>query len=496
MLYASIIIIILLICLYVMALRHSDKVMSGIDRQKHRFYFLYPMAGLLLNKTGLYKKLENKTDITKRIRALHTSDHHESQVTLYWYKKTSLFLFIIFIFSCVSMITSLQETINKSQLYETNLLRPEVGEGDSHTRLQFKMENNKDKEDVFEGDITINNKERVYTDREWREVLHTAIPYLEKEMLGENTALEYVYKDLNCIRDIPGTGIVVEWIPKDYRLISGSGKLMNEDMTDDKADTLITATLKYKDKVYEHRIPLTIWPAKSDKKALLYRELQNTLDKVEEETATAKKWSLPKSLGEYFIIWQIPKSNLAFSVLVLGFAGSVLLWVFMDKSLDDKMKLRNNQMLLDYPDIINKFSLLVNAGMTIRQAWSKISEDYQRKPKLRKGQARYAYEEMLVTLHELKLGIPEVNAYEEFGIRAGLMPYMKFSSMLAQNLKKGNKNMIEMLKQEAVEAFHERKENTKRLGEEASTKLLGPMIMMLLIVLIIILIPAFISFQM
>lgn len=109
---------------------------------------------------------------------------------------------------------------------------------------------------------------------------------------------------------------------------------------------------------------------------------------------------------------------------------------------------------------------------------------------------RYAYEEMLVTLHELRLGIPEPYAYEQFGIRAGILPFMKFSTILVQNLKKGNRNMTDLLKQEANESFLERKETAKRLGEEASTKLLAPMMILLLIVLVIILTPAFINFQM
>lgn len=72
---------------------------------------------------------------------------------------------------------------------------------------------------------------------------------------------------------------------------------------------------------------------------------------------------------------------------------------------------------------------------------------------------------------------------------------MKFSSILVQNLKKGNRSMTDLLKQEAAEAFQERKEAAKRLGEEASAKLLGPMMILLFIVLIIILVPAFISFR-
>jgi len=80
-------------------------------------------------------------------------------------------------------------------------------------------------------------------------------------------------------------------------------------------------------------------------------------------------------------------------------------------------------------------------------------------------------------------------------MRAGLLPFMKFSSILVQNLKKGNRNMVDLLRQEAAEAFQERKETVKKLGEEASTKLLGPMIILLFMVLAIILIPAFISFR-
>ena len=493
MLYVNIIIIVFILYFYVISLRRKDGLLLDIDRKKHRLYFLYHMAGLLLKKTGLEKRLLKKTSISRKISSLYISDHHDNQIKLYWYQKTSLFLLIIFVFSCISMITSLQTMTSSS--FDNNIIRPNEGEGTSRLRLQFRMENENDKEDIYEDEITINNKERIYTNEEWKKLLEKAIPYLEKEMLGQNEAFNYVDKDLNFIREIPNTGISVEWVPNDYRLISGSGRVLNENMNDEGTSTQVMAILKYEDRRVEHTIALTLWPVELDKATLLYRELNSTLDIREKESSTSKEWQLPKRIGEYLITWEIPVNNRSFRVFIIGIIGSVLLWVFMDKTLDDKMKIRKNQMLLDYPDIINKFNLLVNAGMTIRQAWSKISDDYRSSNRLNKGQKRYVYEEMQVTLHELKLGVPEVNAYEQFGQRIGLMPYMKFSSMLVQNLKKGNKNMVDLLKQEAMEAFQERKEITKRLGEEASTKLLGPMMIMLLIVLIIILIPAFISFQ-
>ena len=52
-----------------------------------------------------------------------------------------------------------------------------------------------------------------------------------------------------------------------------------------------------------------------------------------------------------------------------------------------------------------------------------------------------------------------------------------------------------MLQMEAVHAFEERKALAKRVGEEASTKLLLPMFFMLGIVLVIVIVPAFLSIQ-
>jgi hypothetical protein len=139
--------------------------------------------------------------------------------------------------------------------------------------------------------------------------------------------------------------------------------------------------------------------------------------------------------------------------------------------------------------------LLINAGMTIKQAWTKMSEDYLVKSLQEKGKKRYAYEEMLTTANELKLGVPENIAYEQYGRRAGLIPYVKFSSLISQNLKKGNKGFTELMMKEAMEAFKERKEAAKRLGEEVGTKLLIPMMLMLIMVFMIIMIPAFMAFK-
>ena len=54
--------------------------------------------------------------------------------------------------------------------------------------------------------------------------------------------------------------------------------------------------------------------------------------------------------------------------------------------------------------------------------------------------------------------------------------------------------MTDLLLEEAKEAMEERRQLAKKMGEEAGTKLLFPMILMLLVVLVILIVPAMMSF--
>ena len=98
----------------------------------------------------------------------------------------------------------------------------------------------------------------------------------------------------------------------------------------------------------------------------------------------------------------------------MGIVTAILVWFYSDKELDKQMNERKKQMLLDYPEIINKFTLLVNAGMTIRQAWYKISGIIRERPYIT-HYLRDMHMRDVDYPKELMLGIAEYDAYEQFG---------------------------------------------------------------------------------
>ena len=169
---------------------------------------------------------------------------------------------------------------------------------------------------------------------------------------------------------------------------------------------------------------------------------------------------------------------------------AVAVFLFLDRDLHERLEKRKKILRREYPEIVHKLVLFVGAGLTIRGALQKIAGDYEAR-RMEGGRASPAYEELLYTCRELRSGISEGLAYEHFGKRAGLQEYIRLSALLAQNLKRGNSTLLERLREEAEKSGQERLQESKKMGEEAGTKLLVPMVLMLAVVMAVIMIPAF-----
>ena len=106
------------------------------------------------------------------------------------------------------------------------------------------------------------------------------------------------------------------------------------------------------------------------------------------------------------------------------------------------------------------------------------------------------YEELAYVCRQMKNGLPEKEGYELLAIRCNLSNYRKLTNLLLQHIQKGSNTILENLRKEAAKAMEEKKGRIQKKGEEMGTKLLFPMMIMLLIVMVFIMVPALFSFQM
>jgi tight adherence protein C len=127
-------------------------------------------------------------------------------------------------------------------------------------------------------------------------------------------------------------------------------------------------------------------------------------------------------------------------------------------------------------------------------AFARLTIDYEKSLK-GGGQVREGYEVIAKACHEMEKGVSELDAYVHIGQNTPEIRYKTFSTLLVQNMRKGSRELTGILEREAAEAFEERKKQARILGEQAGTKLMFPMLLMLGVVLVILMVPAYMSFQ-
>lgn len=221
------------------------------------------------------------------------------------------------------------------------------------------------------------------------------------------------------------------------------------------------------------------------------QKLREAVVLYNEELDNPDYYYLPAEWNGEEIVWEEPPDSSGNIFAALCLLASTVIMIRKAREEQEKRLKRMEQLLMDYPALVMKFTLLVQAGMTVRKAFQKIASDYKRK---NKGSYRWAYEEVAAACNEMDSGVSEAEAYRRFGERCGQIKYKTFATLLIQNLQKGSRRMSDMLEKESMEAWDERKRKARILGEMAATRLLLPMTMMLLVVMAVIMIPAFLSF--
>lgn len=178
--------------------------------------------------------------------------------------------------------------------------------------------------------------------------------------------------------------------------------------------------------------------------------------------------------------------------IVYAFSGdvTVLLIMFMFSGLSvyyvmtlapKKIEARSSQLIGDFSEVVSKLALLTNAGMILREAWELTSKV---------GDGVF-YQEMRNAVVEMENGISESEAIRRFGIRCMMPEIKKFSATLIQGIQKGNSELSSMLQNQSAEIWNLRKQNVRRQGEKAASKLMIPIFMMFVGVIIMVVVPIF-----
>lgn len=512
--------IVLVCCLALGILSRKEPVEQNVGRLLVPFH---RMAVYLYKRICIHRlPFFSSTQVEKDLRSLYPGEGKESLKADYYIKKLSLSLAVVFVGTLFGMLVRYNSQSSLLLDEEGNIPRGNYRKGS--VRVQLKADCAENGSDSFQIEVA----PVLLTEKEVQDLSEELWNRLPEYILGENEALDRVSCDLVLEESYGEYPFLLEWKSRNPAVSGSTGKVYPGETA---VSVEMAVKISYEEFVREETLLIRVVPPALTTREQEHAELENLLLRSEQGSRREEMWSLPEEWKGEKVSWQQEVEDYSMLLWILTVVTAVSVYVMSDQDLHRQQERRKKQMQRDYPDIVHKLSLYAGAGMTIRGAFQKIAGEYEQKKagkemrsgkgiragkemrpvrgiraeremgsgkELRPGkemrpgkELRPAYEEMLYACRELHSGVSEASVYEHFGKRTGLQEYIRLSTLLTQNLKKGNSDLLERLREEAVRAGEEKLQGCKRLGEEAGTKLLVPMVLMLLVVMVMIMIPAF-----
>lgn len=339
-------------------------------------------------------------------------------------------------------------------------------------------------------EVEIPVKPRRYSGEEAAIKMKEAREYVLKHYLGENQDEQKVSKKLNLMSRIPDSQIRVKWMTDSNGYVNRDGGL-NQSQMEQPVPAALRATLYYGELKEILELEVVVQPLKRSAVQQFWYQWKKELGLHDEDSVSEAWFVLPETIGETVVRYRILSKSYWPGILMAGLCFLAVIPVLMDMQQRRAVEERQKSLRLAYPGFVAKLELLVGAGMTVRGAWERMCLDYEKGRDVRNLPGNYLGEEMCLTLREMEQGMPEREAYERFSRRILLLPYMKLMALLLQNMKKGSADLLVCLEAEAVMVLKQRQEMARTLGEEAGTRRMLPMMLMLVVVFAMILIAAF-----
>lgn len=391
--------------------------------------------------------------------------------------KKKLFAFVITI-QLMGLALFAFDLWNSKWGMNNQLSRYDAGEGSYTEQLKIKTKN-------YKGEYEVEVAERQLTKEQVEILFDQAKEEIDASFLGKNKDVDHINQDVVMKTKYQNGLVKARWSTDEEEILSGTGELNKKEI---EKPQVINATVELRYAEYKeiYQFGLRLVPVKKDSPDGIIIGIQRAL---EQENPEEEKLILPTKVNGVRINWKKKMDFRGVLLLLLG-TGLFILVPYAEKVEKKRKKdVWRKEMKKDYPTIVGQLVLLMRVGISFSETVEKIADRYIRK-KERGGEERPGFENILILSREIKDGTGQEQALNQFARRCELKEYRKLAMLLQQNMKKGNDKLLCLLEQESIEAFEERKRVAKKRGEEASTKLLFPMLGMLGMVVFMIMYPA------
>ena len=404
--------------------------------------------------------------------------------TIRSYLITTLIFLVVVIFSVLA---------NGNQGGEIReIKKPEYGDGSLTIPVQAEMS--------YEGIedtklISLRIGQTTLSKKQKEEILMQFRQELKSVILGENVDLRHVSKPLNLIDYDAETGITLTWTSSNPSVIDERGDI---DLLAAENENIIqlnvTLTLEDTTENSSYLIEVDRSAAEDDYIRGMEKSLSIAVEQLSESNS-AKYIILPDQLDNGMKVrWYAEKKNPFVMTIILYFVILLIIYMKRYDPINKEVKEAKNSITKELPELINKLVLLLNAGLVVSTAISKIVSDYEsyygtdKNRRIREG--KYLYEELLDIQYKVnQSNVSLINELREFAQRSGVRDFVRLTAIISDNWNKGS-TLAEKLETESVLLWNSRKKLAEERGRLAETKLTFPLMILLMVLIMVTIAPA------
>lgn len=183
-------------------------------------------------------------------------------------------------------------------------------------------------------------------------------------------------------------------------------------------------------------------------------------------------------LAIIFSVIPFTDGYITFATMLAG--GAMVYAVYTEgvEEMNNQLKKRSNECMMEFSNVVSKLTLLMNCGMILKEAWYIVAKSKQ----------GIIYELMQEACREMDNGTASAEAIYNFGIRTDSPEIRKFASIIIQNIEKGGSDVTKVMRQRTDELISQRRQMLLRKGDEAAEQLLAPTMLVLIGVVLIVMV--------
>ncbi len=438
----------------------------------------------------IYIKNENR--LIKKRREVYVESKEETEQ---WWRETCVKVFahsilFIMVFSAIGFLVFLQGNYNKGAGIE---LSRDSFDGDS---ISYGLKAVWPDESTENMEIEISPRE--YSDKQIDEMFEEGFEQAWRNMLGKNKSFNQITQPVNLITSLDEFPLKFSWWWEPEEFVSEEGDIQY-DKIDGTAILTMYLQAEYRDELRQQSKTLLLSKPVYSKKELKLKQIAEQFLKWDSEDKEKESVLIPDEFEGIRLYPSDSKDNTVLFLFIVIFAP-VLFILKEYQDLNYKVEERHKELQREYPNLVNRLVLYMGAGMTIKATFDRLYDEYCKEEKLERDTGKkvktcnYLYNEIGRMIQEWNAGASEETCYEMLGKRLGLNCYVKLTAILIQNLSKGSAGILPLLLMERKQALNDQRDRVRKFGEETGTKLLIPMMILLIVSLIIVMVPAFLSF--